>query len=279
MKKSFLFIAVLTQILLSCQNSKTSSHSDIKEIIEEPAKPDTIEQIVEEPKPSRDTIPAFELTTYDDHAALYNNLENNLLLDTIDAITFQKIKRSYHQLSVYSPASKKGIQRPDTFSLTTSNYIVEFITEDSRLQRPKWRYINKGKINPLSAYLLIRGTVVGQTLLVDSITNSMMVINGPYDNTFEEALPSPNGKLLLMYGNDLYSPLGASISILTTDKGDTSLVLFPWARYVTEDFVIDEAAWVNDSTAAIKIYTKTHPRNSSQFLGKPTFLKVRKVEK
>jgi hypothetical protein len=105
-------------------------------------------------------------------------------------------------------------------------------------------------------------------VLLDSIEGSQHSIASVGDGAVEIPIPSPNGRFLAYYYNEVYAPNSCFIGILEVRKGTPFRIhLSEYSSFQTENWAVENIRWIDPNTIIVKAYTlkKVGNEKSKQF--------------
>lgn len=193
---------------------------------------------------ARSTTPAFLFANSDS--------ANTWELEPISAENFVRHQAHYRALKLFRHPATEWL-KDSAFFLATKPY---FIAYDSRVQNPnwvskEWAYFYFGYAPQLKLYSAARSRIVGQGLLIDSLSGIEVVLNSNYDNSWEAILPAPGKNRFLLYANDLYAGEGFSLLSVDISRPADSLQLRKTGQVSSSKYFIQDIIWLNRDTWAV----------------------------
>ncbi|MNH04699.1 hypothetical protein D3C87_622480 [compost metagenome] len=134
-----------------------------------------------------------------------------------------------------------------------------------------WEY--NGYFPQLKMHILVSHSVAeslgfSDLVLLDSIEGSQHRIASVGDGAVEIPIPSPDGRFLAYYYNEVYAPNSCFIGILDVRKGTPFRIrLSECSSFQTENWAVENIRWINQNTIIVKAYTlkKLGNERSKQF--------------
>lgn len=250
-----LFILFVSLLVLACQGEKLKVESNsvlpkakTKDASAARQKEKNNESI------NRDTLWHWEVPTTVP-AFLFANRDsaNTWSFVQIDSSDYARHRQRYLAQELFKAAPQAN-QSPPDFYLATSKYYVAF---DRGVKNPNWvskdwYYFYGGYAPKLNLHFAGRSRIVGQGLLIDSISGHQFVLNSNYDGGWQGMTPTLGRDRFLLWSPATYDKSGFSLVQVELHRLDDELKLKKTGQYYSEHFYPLEVISLNRDTWAMK---------------------------
>ena len=136
-----------------------------------------------------------------------------------------------------------------------------------------WEY--KGYFQQLKMHILVSNHVAeslgfSELVLLDSVGGSEHTIASIGDGAVEIPIPSPDGRFLAYYYNQVYALNSCFIGVLAIHKGKAPvrINLSEYSSFETDKWAVENIRWIDEATIVIKAYIlkKVANENRKQFI-------------
>lgn len=218
----------------------------------------------------------------------FNSKEESQLLFNPSELVFIEISKSEFILYKKKFRSKltvdsSKINFQDTaFTLQTSkwNHTFNKPNYNRNNERGNSWFEYKGYINDLKVYVLENwwhagGYTLGESFLVDSVTNIKYTLNSLLDGSNEPPIVSPNNKYLISFANDGTEPKGfCRLDIVKIIKSKDSFRYHEYMGFESDKWSIEELIWVDDNTFLLKTNSLTYNDKNGNWVDNFNYLKT-----
>lgn len=246
---------LLLFFIMACQGEKAKLESNAVLLKAKVNEPSAERQKVEsKPLIPRDTLWHWEIPTKVP-AFLFANHDsaNTWSLEGIDSTDFARHRKRYLAQELFE-AKPKVHQSPPDFYLGTSKHFVAF---DRRVKNPNWvskdwYYFYAGYAPKLKLHFAGRSRIVGQGLLIDSLSGHQFVLNSNYDGGWQGMVPTLGNDRFLLWSPDTYERSGFSLVQVDLQRHGDKLQFKKTGQFYSEQHYPLEVISLNRDTWAMK---------------------------
>ncbi|WP_421752312.1 hypothetical protein [Croceimicrobium sp.] len=241
-KSVYLVLALLG--FTACQNSETQT----EQLSAQPSA-ERPEQKVKEKIPPvlRDSVWHWEIpSSYPDNLFYLSDSANSWKLIPISKTDYNRYKKLYKSQNLFK-AEQALYEEYSNFYVPTTEHFVHY---DSRVQNPNWHskdwyYHYFGYAPNLKLHFAGRSRIVGQSLIIDSLSGKQFVLNGNYDGAWSQLIPAPGQDQFMLLGVDTYSGQGFSLVQAQLIRAGDSLNFQKTGQFQSNQFYPLDLVWIN----------------------------------
>lgn len=212
-------------------------------------------------------------TDWSHFLAAFDSIQpTTLTFDTITMNDFAIYRKKYH--SKIDTDSSKLVWTDTSFTIKTENWKTAFNTNVT-YYFPYNYYL--GFLEPLNLFIVsnIDGhNELGTLLLIDKKTGKEFYFSSGYDYPCEAIFISPKNNYLLSYANNWSEHNQCMISILKIVRTKNHYQLKGFSVFNSDQWTINEIAWINDNSFALSVKEKIDLRNYDKNNGINHYLKA-----
>lgn len=261
-KSVYLVIALFG--FTACQNSGAVTELPSSQTSAE--RPEPSPEKISSPPP-RDTLWHWDVaSSYPDNLIYLSDSANSWKLIPISKTDYNRYKKLYKSQDLFR-AEQALYKEYNNFYVPTKKHFVHY---DSRVQNPNWKskdwyYYYFGYAPNLKLHFAGRSRIVGQSLIIDSLSGKQFVLNGNYDGAWTQLIPAPGEDQFMLLGEDTYSGQGFSLVQAQMIRAGDSLQFHKAGQFQTNQFYPLELVWINRRDWALQCLeyqAEMHPDKS-----------------
>jgi len=228
----------------ACQNSEADTVQRGSQTSAE--RPESSPDKISSPPP-RDTLWHWEVASSNPDNLFYlSDSANSWKLIPINKSDFEHYRKLYKSQNLFK-AEQALYEEYNNFWIPTQKHYVHY---DSRVQNPNWKskdwyYYYFGYAPNLKLHFAGRSRIVGQSLIIDSISGKQFVLNGNYDGAWTQLIPALGKDQFMLLGEDSYSGQGFSLVQVQMIRAGDSLHFHKAGQFQTNQFYPLELVWIN----------------------------------
>ncbi len=254
MRSIFFVLIVFSQVLLSCTPSAKKASPSESSINSEERIPSAERPKENTPSLPTDTLWHWEIPS-EVPAFLFANIDSAMTwsLSAMEAQEYKHHRDLYLDYQLFEGPENQNRSQAD-FYLPTQEYFVAF---DRREKNPNWAsddwdYIYFGYAKKLKLHFAGRSRIVGQGLIIDSLSGKQYVLNSNYDAGWQALVPAMGDDQFLLWSRATYDGKGFSLITVDLKREEDSVQLKKTGQLSLLDYFPLEVIWINRNTWAMK---------------------------